>query len=89
MTTVSLEEAESRLADLLDKAATGEPFLIARPGKPLIQVVAVPTPPAKPTNRLGFMKTQFKVPDDFDSMHAEEILAMFEGDAPQRQEFSE
>lgn len=34
--------------------------------------------PAK--SRLGFMAGEFTVPDDFDQMDAEEIIALFEAD---------
>lgn len=29
--------------------------------------------------RMGFMKGQIKIPDDFDCMYADEIAALFEG----------
>jgi hypothetical protein len=42
----------------------------------------VPIEPAeeKKQQRIGFMKGQIKVPDDFDTMFQEEIIRMFEGD---------
>ncbi len=30
--------------------------------------------------RIGFMKDQIKVPDDFDTMFQDDIIKMFEGD---------
>lgn len=38
--------------------------------------------PARDKVRLGFLAGQADVPDDFDGMAAEEIRALFEGDAP-------
>jgi quinol monooxygenase YgiN len=37
-------------------------------------------PPKRATTRIGFMEGQFKVPDDFDTMFAEEIEEMFYGE---------
>ena len=37
-------------------------------------------PPARKVKRLGFMPGQIKVPDDFDTMFADEIEKMFYGD---------
>jgi len=45
-------------------------------GKPAAKVEAL----NGGAQRLGFLEGQFKVPDDFDTMFQEEIIAMFEGD---------
>ena len=85
MKTVSIQEAEENLSQLVDEAANGEPFVIARAGKPLVTVVAVDeaaapevTGPRK--RRIGFLKGQISVPDDFDTVFAKEIEDMFHGD---------
>jgi prevent-host-death family protein len=80
MRTVNIHEAKTHLSRLVEQAANGEPFVIAKAGKPMVKVVALDTPPAKPIQRLGFMKGQISVPDDFDRMGEDEILRMFEGD---------
>ena len=46
----------------------------------MVRVVALDDAPAKPMRRLGFMKGQIKVPDDFDTMMREEIEEMFYGE---------
>jgi prevent-host-death family protein len=76
--TVNIHEAKTHLSRLVDAAAHGESFIIARAGKPLVKVTAIGAPVA-PKRRLGFYKGPFKVPDDFDTMFAEEIREMFEG----------
>jgi antitoxin (DNA-binding transcriptional repressor) of toxin-antitoxin stability system len=53
-----------------DQAAKGEPFVIAKAGKPLVKVVALGAPAAGRVKRLGFMSGQLDVPDDFDQMGA-------------------
>jgi len=79
MLTVNIHEAKTHLSRLIDAAVNGEPFIIAKAGKPLVTVTAI-APPA-PVQRLGFMKGEFTVPDDFDTMFQDEIIAMFEGEA--------
>jgi prevent-host-death family protein len=80
MRTVNIHEAKTHLSRLVDQAAKGEPFVIARAGKPLVKVVALDEPPKKPIRRLGFMKGQYTIPDDFDTMGQDEIIRLFEGD---------
>lgn len=80
MRTVNMHEAKTHLSRLVEEAAGGEPFVIAKAGKPMVKVVPLePETPRKP-QRLGFMKGMGKVPADFDTMYAEEIRQMFEGE---------
>jgi len=79
MRTVNMHEAKTHLSRLVDAAARGEPFVIARAGKPLVKVVPLEPAAVPERRRLGFLKGQFTVPDDFDTMLAEEIREMFEG----------
>ena len=78
MKTVSVEEAKTHLSRLVEAAAKGEPFIIAKAGKPLVKVVPLDAPAA--ARRLGFMRGAFTVPDDFDTMDQEEIEKLFYGD---------
>jgi antitoxin (DNA-binding transcriptional repressor) of toxin-antitoxin stability system len=41
MQIVNIHEAKSQLSKLTDKAANGEPFLIAKARKPLVKVSAI------------------------------------------------
>ena len=72
-----MHEAKSRLSQLVDKAAKGEPFIIARAGKPVARVTAIDSPDATLQKRTGFLAGQFKVPEDFDRMGEAEIAEMF------------
>ena len=74
-----MREAETHLSRLVQEAADGEPFVIARAGKPLVKVVSVETPEPAEARRTGFMAEEISVPPDFDQMGSEEIEAMFEG----------
>ena len=80
MRTVNIHEAKTHLSKLVDQAAKGEPFIIARAGKPLVKVVPLDAPVA--TRRLGFLVgvDDWLVPDDFDRMCEAEIVALFEGE---------
>ena len=75
MITVNIHEAKTQLSKLVDRAAKGEPFIIAKAGKPLVKVVALDAP--KTPRRLGFLKGQFKVPEDFNTMGQAEIAKLF------------
>jgi prevent-host-death family protein len=81
MQTVNIHEAKTHLSRLVDQAANGEPFVIAKAGKPLVKVVALNAPEAGQVKRLGFLKGQIQVPDDFNSMGSKEIEQLF-GDEP-------
>ncbi len=78
MRTVNIHEAKTHLSSLVDQAARGEPFVIAKAGKPLVKVTALDAPAAP--RRVGFLLGAFDVPDDFDRMGEAEIAAMFEGE---------
>ncbi len=65
MKTVNIHEAKTQLSRLIAAAQAGEPFIIARAGKPLVKVEALAEKPGKPS-RLGFMD-DVAVPDDFDN----------------------
>jgi prevent-host-death family protein len=77
MQTVNIHEAKTHLSRLVDQAANGEPFVIAKAGKPLVKVVALNAPEAGQVKRLGFLKGQIEVPDDFNSMGSKEIEQLF------------
>ncbi len=78
MKTVNMHEAKTHLSRLVDEAAKGEPFVIAKAGKPLVKVVPLDAPVPGRKRRIGFMEGRIKVPDDFDQMGASEIQRLFE-----------
>jgi antitoxin (DNA-binding transcriptional repressor) of toxin-antitoxin stability system len=79
MRVVNIHEAKTQLSRLVEAAANGEGFVIARAGRPLVQVTAL-APPPRPV-RLGFMAGRIAVPEDFDRMGEAGIAALF-GAAP-------
>jgi prevent-host-death family protein len=77
--TVNIHEAKTQLSKLVDRAVKGEPFIIAKAGKPLVKVSALDAP--KAPRRLGFLVGEIAVPKDFDRMGEAEIRALFGGRA--------
>ena len=80
MQTVNIHEAKTHLSRLIERASQGESFIIAKAGKPMVRVVAIEAEPIKKPQRLGFMKGKMRVPEDFDTMYADEIARMFNGE---------
>lgn len=79
MQTVNIHEAKTHLSRLIEQAAKGEPFVIAKAGKPMVKVTALSAPEVGQIKRLGFLAGQISVPDDFDEIGAEEIAQLFGG----------
>lgn len=79
MLTYNIHDAKTQLSKLVEMAAKGESFVIAKAGKPMVKVVALDTPESSQMRRFGFMAGQIKVPDDFNTMGAGEIQMMFDG----------
>ena len=77
MKTVNIHEAKTHLSRLVEKAASGESFVIAKAGKPMVRVVALDAPTDRQRSRIGFLKGQVAVPSDFDQMGRDQINAMF------------
>jgi prevent-host-death family protein len=80
MVIVNIHEAKTQLSKLVDQAAKGESFVIAKAGKPLVKVAALAAP-AK-ARRLGFLAGEITVPKDFDRLGSAAIATLFgiEGD---------
>ncbi|MGY5809596.1 type II toxin-antitoxin system Phd/YefM family antitoxin [Rhizobium sp. LEGMi198b] len=79
METVNIHEAKTHLSRLIEKAAKGEAFIIAKAGKPMVKVVPLEEKEAPKKRRIGFMKGEIVVPEDFDTMMSTEIEEMFRG----------
>ncbi len=80
MQTVNIHEAKTHLSRLIEKAVAGEPFVIAKAGKPLVKVTAIEAEEPVPRSRLGCVEGQFVVPlsrEEFKAIGREEIEEMF------------
>lgn len=79
METVNFHEAKSHLSRLLERVANGAVVVIERGGKPIAKIVRFSAPAPTRMKRLGFLKGEMRVPDDFDRMDESNIEPMFEG----------
>ena len=79
MLTINIHEAKTHLSRLVEEASQGKSFIIAKAGKPLVKVTPLSEKEQKDEQKLGFMKGELIVPDDFDSMGESEIIRLFEG----------
>jgi prevent-host-death family protein len=82
MFTVNIHEAKTHLSRLVDQAAKGESFIIAKAGHPMVKVVPIEPGEAGMAQRLGFMAGEITVPDDFDRMGEAELERLFGSEAP-------
>jgi prevent-host-death family protein len=73
--TYNIHHAKTHLSRLVERAAAGESFVIAKAGRPLVKVVPIES--AAPKRRIGFLEGKLRVPDDFDTMEADAIAEMF------------
>ena len=71
----NMHEAKTKLSKLVDAAISGEKVIIAKAGKPLVQLV-----PCKPNVErvFGALKGEIKISSDFDSLSTnDEISDLF------------
>ena len=80
MRTINIHQAKTQLSRLVEEAAKGKSFIIAKAGKPMVRVIALDTPRGSHVRRLGFLRGQISVPADFDHMGRKEIERLFRGD---------
>lgn len=81
MTTVAnIHEAKTHFSKLLEQVARGESVVIARAGTPVAKLVPIDAPTPRPQQRIGFLAhLGHQIPDDFDTMYQDELIALFEG----------
>ncbi len=76
MTIVNIHEAKTHLSKLIERVLKGEEMIIAKAGKPLVELRALDGA-GETAQRIGFMPS-LKVPEDFDEMGQDEIQSRFE-----------
>jgi len=77
MQIVNIHEAKTHLSRLVEQAVRGEPFVIAKAGKPLVKVTSLKTSNSGRIRRVGFFAGKISVPDDFDNLHRKQIERLF------------
>jgi antitoxin (DNA-binding transcriptional repressor) of toxin-antitoxin stability system len=85
MKAVNIYEAKKNLSRIVDDVVKGKgDYIICKYGNPRAKIVALEGKELRP--KVGFAKEYFDsigfaVPDDFNTMMQDEIVAMFEGEA--------
>ena len=79
MEQYNIHKAKTHLSALVEKAARGEAFVIAKAGKPMVKVIPCGHD-GTVQKRIGFLRGQISIPADFDRMGQEEISAAFNED---------
>lgn len=79
METVNIHQAKTHLSRLIEKAAKGESFIIAKAGKPMVKVTAIEEAHNKVVRRIGFMDGEGVIPDDIKTPFKDEIEDIFYG----------
>jgi prevent-host-death family protein len=77
MQQYNIHAAKTHLSALVEKAAKGEAFVIAKAGKPIVKVIPFIQQDTV-QKRIGFLKGKIEVPADFDNMGQSEIIETFE-----------
>lgn len=72
---INIHEAKTQMSKLVDRAQSGEEFIIAKAGKPVARIV----PLEKIKRKLGILNGKIQVPDNFNAPLPDEVLARFEG----------
>lgn len=73
----NMHEAKSKLSQLAELACSGEQVIIAKAGKPFVQLIPYKEPHPR---EFGQFKGSFKIHADFDSdSTSKEITNLFEG----------
>ena len=74
--TVNMHEAKTNLSKLIEHISSqGGSFIIAKAGKPVARVTGIQEKP-----RTGMLQGICEIPEDFDSMMADEIESLFSGE---------
>jgi prevent-host-death family protein len=80
MLTVNIHDAKTQLSKLIARAVAGEPFIIAKAGKPMVRVEAIESERQPHKSRLGGLVGKVApLPDNFDDLFRDEIAEMFYG----------
>ena len=73
METVNIQDAKTRLSQLVDRAASGEDVVVSRNGKPLVRITRLEA--SKRQVKFGVLKGKLTIPEDFDAPLPDEVLA--------------
>ena len=76
--TVNIHEAKTHLSRLVEQAAKGQEFVIAKAGRPMVRVVPINAIP--PLRKLGFLAGKGRIGAGLKAAFQGDIDAMFSED---------
>jgi prevent-host-death family protein len=76
---LGLYEAKTRLSELVDEAAAGREFIIAKSGKPMARLVPLVAPDLRALRKPGGGKGRVWMAADFDAPLSPSVMRLFEG----------
>jgi prevent-host-death family protein len=79
---VNIYAAKTHLSRLIDQVNAGEEIVITRHGRPVARLM--PAAEAQPKRRLGTLKGEVRVGEDFDEPLPDDLLDLFEGKGKHR-----
>jgi prevent-host-death family protein len=68
MRTINIHQAKTHLSRLVDEAVQGDSFIIAKAGKPMVQVTRINISGTPAKRRLGMLEGLYTLPDNFDEI---------------------
>ena len=77
MQQYNIHAAKTHLSLLVEKAARGDAFVIAKAGKPMVKVIPF-LPQNEVKKRVGFLAGEIEAPADFDQMGQDDLIRAFE-----------
>jgi prevent-host-death family protein len=83
MRTINIHQAKTHLSRLVDEAVEGNSFIIAKAGKPKVQVMRIAEEPTRPNRLIGAMKGLYTLPENYEEIDREldkEIERLFLGE---------
>jgi prevent-host-death family protein len=78
---IGLYDAKTRLSELVDEAAAGREFTIAKSGKPMARLVPLEKPDLRALRKPGGAKGRIWMADDFDAPLPADVMRGFAGDS--------
>jgi len=77
MDKINVHDAKTHFSRLLDRAAEGEEFVIAKAGRPVARLGPLVRKGKK--RKLGLLDGKLTIPEDFNAPLPEAMIAAFEG----------
>jgi antitoxin (DNA-binding transcriptional repressor) of toxin-antitoxin stability system len=79
MSTLSVNDVENNMLDVLRRVEAGETFVVVRDKKPVAEIKPILPAVSSALRPHGLCAGEFRVPDDFNQPLPESLLNDFEG----------